>query len=1641
MPHTPNEIKLERGNRALLIAALLLAAGVALTGWIATRNDVAISQAAQLQFTQQVDQLEAAMQTRLEAPASVLQGLNGLYAAHGKPTNKSLQAWVQAQDLPHNAPGVRGVGWMVRVPRSGLPQFVNAERAEQGADFQFVPHGDADPLFIIKAIEPRTTNSALLAQDASEQVAVMEALARAIGEGEPVLARSIAPAESPWGSDFFYFVPEYRTPIPPKTPSERDATLAGIWVVRLATEELLSAALAPAHGVMDFELLDTQAGGASALVFSSASATGHGSSHWQARDFSRRSFHAQRTIVVAGHRFSLHTGSSADFDAAMDRSSSTQIGVAGVALSALLALAAWLLLGAQNRTDREKHAMERDLARLTRIIKGTTHVVFVGDAGDDTVWVNEAFTRLTGVNAAQAAGQRFDQLVDLGATNDSSATKLRQSLDQRESLRTQLRLRTQSGELHWFDLDLQMERDEHGAYAGYIVIAADITAQRQASEQAATALRENEALMAVIDQHSLVSIADYRGNITYVNDMFCQISGYSREELLGSNHRIVKSDQQDAAFWESMWKTISNGYTWRANVCNRAKNGELYWVDSVISPFFDEAGNIEKYVSIRSNITPAHKAQTELANEREHLNAILQGTDAGTWEWDVPTGQMVINSRWAEIIGYTLPELGEVSVETWVQLCHPDDLLLAKELLHQHFNGTLKAYSCEIRMRHRDGHWVWVFSSGKVSSWIAPGQPRWVSGIQLDITVQKSLQFELHQSNQVMQSILANIPVALSVFDSDLQLIARNDKFLELLDFPSWLFEGTSTSFESLIRFNASRGEYGSGDVEQAIQFIIERARNTTPHQFERVRPNGQALEVRGAPMPGGGFVTTYADISERKKAEAEIQRSTGLLQSVLDAASEVSVISMDMNARVTLFNKGAERMFGFNASEVVGQHTLLRFFDAAQLEARGDAMSTQLGHRVADLDVLIDESVLGKRVEWNYVHRDGHQFSAALVVTAMTDNTGKRIGYLAVSHDITQEKDNEQALLMAVELAEQAALSKGQFLANMSHEIRTPMNAVLGMLKLLQNTTLDERQLDYTTKTESAARSLLGLLNDILDYSKAEAGKMQLDPHPFSVKDLLRDLSVILSANIDARNINLVFDVDARLPAMLVGDTLRLQQVLINLGGNAIKFTEQGEVVISLQQLTQTTTEVQLRISVKDSGIGIDPANQQHIFSGFSQAEASTTRRFGGSGLGLSICRRLVELMGGELKLESALGRGSRFYFDVTLPIASDTPMASAKANTPPAEPASVPSATAAPAAIGKRRPGRKSLELQNARPQPLAGMRLLVVEDNTINQQVAKELLSAEGALITLAGNGQLGIDAIASASPPFDAVLMDLQMPVMDGFAAARAIRTELGLLDLPIIAVTANAMASDRDACIAAGMDDHIGKPFDLPKLVAMLQRYAGRVGLPATPVAPSTATSDTPTHDLAGALERLGGNTALYQQILEAFLVEIAAAPPQLDALMKAQDYAGAGRLLHTIKGLSLTVGAQHLSQVCRTAEQTLKTTPDDSELRNLVSRAIDSTTATLRVLQASLGSHPAPDAQTPRTTLETPKLLQGLQQLHLLLRNSDMQAVEVFAQLRHQPSPAETPAWQALQSAMMALDFAQALTHCEALIAPYTHTT
>ncbi|MFZ2327890.1 MAG: ATP-binding protein [Rhodoferax sp.] len=628
---------------------------------------------------------------------------------------------------------------------------------------------------------------------------------------------------------------------------------------------------------------------------------------------------------------------------------------------------------------------------------------------------------------------------------------------------------------------------------------------------------------------------------------------------------------------------------------------------------------------------------------------------------------------------------------------------------------------------------------------------------------------------------------------------------------------------------------------------------------------------------------------------------------------------------------------------------------------------------------------------------------------------------WMAIMITLTVSARLQTELAEARDQAEANSVAKSQFLANMSHEIRTPMNAILGMLKLLQRTDLSTRQWDYASKAEGAARSLLGLLNDILDFSKVEAGKMSLDPQPFRPEHLVRDLSVILSANVGAKNLELVFELDPALPPVLVGDAMRLHQVLLNLGGNAVKFTSQGRVVIAMRLLDVQGPVARVVFSVQDSGIGIAPENRDHIFSGFSQAEASTTRRFGGTGLGLAISQRLVGLMGGDLQLDSVLGQGSTFHFTLALPLAVDL-------------------ANAAAGADAARRPVARGVHLQR-----LNGMRLLLVEDNPINQQVAQELLASEGALVSVAANGQLGVDAVAAAQPPFDAVLMDIQMPVLDGYDATRRIRQRWGPKDLPVIAMTANAMASDREACLAAGMNDHVGKPFDLNHLVDLLLRLVPH----RAPAQPDTGSSvpdaalpgaadggPAMVLDVAPALARMGGMRSLYVRAVREFAADLPALQQQLGPLL-ASDPPQAARKLHTLKGSAAMLGANRLAEAAAALEQhCLQILPSTDVAAPLAALqgAVDATRSALAHAMTELDADASSDVVDPPVATDGSGIHAALTGLAALLQASDLQALQHFAEIRPALAALGVEQLSELEAAVQALQFDQAHALCRTLL-------
>lgn len=1303
----------------------------------------------------------------------------------------------------------------------------------------------------------------------------------------------------------------------------------------------------------------------------------------------------------------------------------------GVLLTMLIIGMLWLIIRRRAGLTSAMDGQTVESVQLAQIIRLTSQAAIVMDPQGKITWVNEAFERLYGYSLDEARGQTMGELVGTQRTTQTSLDILEEAAKASVSCRVSVINRSKDGREVWIDTEVQPTFGKGGELLGFIELSQDVTSFNEALIQLETKTRETDALLRTINLHAIVSVTDEKGRITDVNDAFCRISGFSRAELLGQDHRVVSSGTHSALFWQAIWSQLESGEPWRGEICNRTKQGDLYWVDSIIAPITGANGAIERYIFIRTDITPLKLVEHQLRANQSLLQRAGRIAGVGGWQFE-------------------------------------------------------------------------------------------------------------------------NKPRKLTWTDQNCLIFDREPGFAPDVDNP-------------LVHFDAATQELINDAARQAIHFKkpwdLEVPATTATGRRIWVRSVGEA-EFEGDALVR--LVGATQDVTERRIAQAKLSDATALLRNVLDAASEVSIIATDPDLLITVFNNGAERLLGYAASEMIGKQTPALFHDAMEVKLRGLALSDRLGRTVSGAEVFKEPSTFGLANDWTYIRKDGSRVKVSLVVTAQYGNNGDVVGYLGIAHDITMRQRYEASLRQAMRQAEQASVAKSQFLANVSHEIRTPMNAILGMLRLLKRTGLNERQLEYTNKTEGAARSLLALLNDVLDFSKVEAGKLTLDVRPFQVERWLRDVGVILSSNLGSKPVELLFDIDPNMPATVIGDDLRLQQVMINLAGNAIKFTSHGEVVLGLHVLDLQSQQVHFQVTVRDTGIGIAPQALDLIFEGFSQAEASTTRRFGGTGLGLAISKRLVELMGGKLTANSTLGKGSTFSFDLTLAI--ETKAESAEDISNQAEPAlqglhvlvvdDNPTARQVLASqvvtngwscdlahdgehalsmviaaantskpyqavfIDWRMPGLDGWETSSrirqwapkgrspiivmvtvhdredlaqkpdhqqrlldaylvkpvtasmlreavlgvatadpapigqsnhsspGTPKRLDGMSILLVEDNPNNQQVAIELLKDEGANVDLAANGLEAVQCMLKADGAYDVVLMDIQMPVMDGLTAAIRMRELLDARTPPIVAMTANAQEGDREASLAAGMVDHVAKPFDLDKLVSTLQKHTNRLNDSRRREVTVALLPEVETLakelgiDMKAAVARLGGRQDVYRRLLVSFSKDLADAGKQIEEWWQKGSVADIKYWLHTIKGLAATLGYQTLADVLIKAERRLASEPvtiDGQGWLDDVKYAVGAAPEKLAKLIEAMSSVSAQDARlTSLPPVSVSDLIDQLKALLELLGRSDMRASDLFDDLKSRFQSINGFDWAPINEAMLQLDFEQAATRCRQVVTQLT---
>lgn len=739
-----------------------------------------------------------------------------------------------------------------------------------------------------------------------------------------------------------------------------------------------------------------------------------------------------------------------------------------------------------------------------------------------------------------------------------------------------------------------------------------------------------------------------------------------------------------------------------------------------------------------------------------------------------------------------------------------------------------------------------------------------VTAILRDLTEKKAADAKLKMAETLLFDAIESLPDGFVLYDADDRLVLCNSKYKEFYATSADLIVEGET-FEGIIRKGATRGQYQvTGDaLEEWVAMRLTRHLNPG-NPMEQHLDDGRWLRVIESRTSEGGRVGFRVDITELKERERDLQRSQDLLRNVVSASFD-GVLVMDRKGMVIDYNPAAQDIFGWKREEILGQH-MSDFVIPARYRRAHDA----------GLRHFLDSGegkVIGQRIEIEGLHKDGHEIIVELAIRNTDGQDGPVfVGYV---RDITEQRAADATLREAKERAEIANEAKAQFLAMMSHEIRTPLNGVLGILSLLRDTELDEGQKDYVKTARESGRALLDLINDILDFTKLEAGRMELDATPFHFPSLLGSVIDLFMPIARDKGIDITLDYAGDIPTSLVGDSGRIRQVLLNLVSNALKFTETGGVRIAVKLENGLPEQPVFKLAVSDTGIGIPPEKHDILFGEFVTVDTRYSRKFGGTGLGLAITKQLAELMGGTVGFDSMPGAGSTFWVMLPMTLAGENDVVPAQ-----------------------------RIEVPASEVQP--GLRVLLAEDNATNQIVVGHMLENAGCRVEVVNDG--GEAVAAATKDPYDCILMDISMPEMDGMEATGHIRQAGMNRDTPIIALTAYALKGDRDKFLASGMTDFLAKPVEKEDLLNAIARNVS-----ADQHRDLSEQAEDALHTARAIVKSMP--VEIREKLIRQFMSDIGTRCEAARQATAQQDLEGLERATHAIKSVAGTFGAKDLASV------------------------------------------------------------------------------------------------------------------------------
>jgi len=827
---------------------------------------------------------------------------------------------------------------------------------------------------------------------------------------------------------------------------------------------------------------------------------------------------------------------------------------------------------------------------------------------------------------------------------------------------------------------------------------------------------------AVEQNPASIVITDTNGNIEYVNPKFCNLTGYTKEEAIGKNPRILKSDNTPAEYFTELWKTILSGNEWRGELQNKKKNGELYWESALISPIINENQEITHFIAIKEDITERKQAEVERVRQTGLITSLLDSIPDLIFFKNTDGVYLGCNPSFSEFVGKSKDEIVGKS----------DFDLFDKEtatLFRRFDNEMLKQ-----KLPRNNEEWI-VYPDGrkilidtlKTPYWASDGSLIGILGISRDITKRKEAEDALQQSSKKYEAIISASPDGIGIVSLDGKVQYVSDKLALMYGFPAEqkdailgqsIFNFTDPSNHEFLKENIHK-LLASGGASNITEYLT--VRNDSVRLFADV--NSTVLfDSKGNPE---SILFIQRDVTQRKLIEESINNERALFRTIIDLIPD-AVYVKNIEGQKTLANPKEVQFAGMRSEdEILGKTDFDLYADnEANRASEQDQLVIRTGNPILD-------------VEGTLFNNDGQKHWLLVSKVPLRDLHGKITGLVGVTRDITEQKKIEAALLQAKEEADLGNKAKSEFLANMSHEIRTPLNGVIGFTELLLKTPLNKMQQQYAENVNISGHSLLGIINDILDFSKIEAGKMELDIIKTDIIELIEQASDIIKYHASQKGIELLLNIPVDIPRFVMADSIRLKQILVNLLSNAVKFTVSGEVELKVTFAKKDEKAGEFCLSVRDTGIGINEEQKKKLFKAFTQADSSTTRKFGGTGLGLTISNMLAEKMGSKINIISEPGTGSTFFFTIETEYE-----------------------------VGEKLDSGS-----------LAGInRILVIDDNDNNRMILEHTFKNWGIEFVGIDNG-LSALKIIERSKPFDVIIVDYHMPYLNGLETIRMIREQI------------------------------------------------------------------------------------------------------------------------------------------------------------------------------------------------------------------------------------------------------------------------